>query len=72
MAKEEKKAINIDQFLVTVRKYTEIRQLTPAILNELVEKILVYAPDNSSGRREQKVEISYNCIGILDLPKKPL
>jgi site-specific DNA recombinase len=68
LAEEEKKAVNIDQFLATVRKYTEIRQLTPAILNELVEKILVYAPDSSSGKREQKVEISYNCIGILELP----
>ena len=68
LAEAEKKAVNIDQFLATVRKYTEIRQLTPAILNELVEKILVYAPDSSSGKREQKVEISYNCIGILELP----
>jgi len=68
LAEKEKKAINIDQFLATVRKYTEIKQLTPTILNELVEKILVYAPDNSSGKREQKVEISYNCIGVLELP----
>ena len=36
--------------------------------NEFVEKIIVYAPDKSAGRRVQQVEISYNCVGVIDLP----
>lgn len=69
LAEKEKKAVDVGHFLDTVRKYTEIQQLSPAILNEFIEKILIHAPDNSSGKRMQKVEICYNCIGVLELPK---
>ncbi|MBO5052535.1 MAG: DUF4368 domain-containing protein, partial [Clostridia bacterium] len=31
-------------------------------------KIVVYAPDKSSGHRKQKIEIYYNAVGIIDLP----
>jgi DNA invertase Pin-like site-specific DNA recombinase len=67
LAEKEKKAIDVDSFLSTVRKYTDIQELTPTILNEFIEKILVHAPDRSGGKREQKVEICYNCIGVLEL-----
>ena len=33
-----------------------VAQLTPEIMHELVEKIVVHAPDKSSGHREQRVE----------------
>ncbi|MDE6729108.1 MAG: recombinase family protein, partial [Oscillospiraceae bacterium] len=33
--------------------------LTPEIMHELVEKIVVHAPDKSSGNREQRVEIYF-------------
>ena len=38
------------------------------MLNDLVDKILVHAPDKSSGHRKQKIEIYYNAVGIIDLP----
>jgi len=34
----------------------------------LVDKILVHAPDKSSGHRKQKIEIYYNAVGIINLP----
>ena len=60
--------MNLDRFLAIVKKYTEIEKLTPTILNEFVEKIIVHAPDKSTGKRVQQVEISYNCVGMIDLP----
>jgi hypothetical protein len=39
-----------------------------AIINEFIGKILIHAPDKTSGKRTQKVEIFYNSVGILDLP----
>jgi hypothetical protein len=35
---------------------------------ECIEKIVVHAPDKSSGHRKQKVEIYYNCVGIIAVP----
>ena len=33
--------------------------LTPEIMHELIEKIVVHAPDKSSGHRTQEIEIHY-------------
>lgn len=37
----------------------EIKKLTPEIMHELIEKIVVHAPDKSSDRRKQKIEIHF-------------
>lgn len=66
----EEKALNIKSFLKCVRKYTEPSELTPDILHELVEKIIVYAPDKSSGRRTQQIDIHYNFVGKIPLSQE--
>ena len=38
----EKKDTDIKQFISNVKKYTEITELTPEILNELIEKIIIH------------------------------
>ena len=55
-------------FAAIVRKYVGIRELTPTIVNEFIKKIIVYAPDKSSGHRRQKVELVWNFIGEVNLP----
>ena len=66
----EKQSLNIKSFLKCVKKYTEPHELTPDILHELVEKIVVYAPDKSSGHRTQQIDIYYNFVGKIPLSKE--
>ena len=40
-------------------KYEHITELTPEIMHELIEKIVIHAPDKSSGHRTQENEIHY-------------
>lgn len=41
-------------------------ELTPYALRELVKAVYVEAPDNkSSGKRKQKIHISYDLIGFI-------
>ena len=47
---------------------TDPQELTAQMVNDLVDKIIVHAPDKSSGHRKQKIEIYYNAVGIIDLP----
>ncbi len=54
---------NVQRFLKIVRKYTQPTELTPALLREFVDKIIVHAPDKSSGHRVQQIDILYNFIG---------
>ena len=64
---EQDKA-DFDSFATIVRKYVGIRELTPTIVNEFVKKIIVHAPDKSSGHRRQKIELVWNFIGEVNLP----
>ncbi len=64
----EEQLKDLKQLLANVRKYTDPEELTAEMLNDLVDKILVHAPDKSSGHRKQKIEIYYNAVGIIDLP----
>lgn len=59
-------AVNVQSFLKIVRKYTQPTELTPALLREFVEKIVVHAPDKSSGHRVQRIDVHYNFIGEID------
>ena len=62
---QEEQAENIDRFISKVRKYLNLDELTPAILNDMVKAVYVHAPDKSKGYREQQIDISYDLIGIL-------
>ena len=62
----ETKEDNVQEFLKIVRKYTEPSELTPEMLRELVEKVVVHAPDKSSGHRVQRIDVYYNFIGEVD------
>ena len=65
LAEQGEKAANVEKFLAIVRKYTDIQELTPTLLREFVDKIVVHEPDRISGKREQKIDIYYNFVGEL-------
>lgn len=67
--KEKKSKSSAASFLRTVRKYTEIEKLTPFILKELVEKIVVHQSVGVGTNRTQQLDIYYNFVGILDTPE---
>ena len=72
LQQEEKKGVDVKRFLAIVKKYTDLTELTPEILREFIDKIIVHAPDKSSGRRLQEIEIIYNHIGEFDRSKVTL
>jgi DNA invertase Pin-like site-specific DNA recombinase len=57
-----------EQFISLVQRYTDFTELTPMMLAEFIEKIIVYEADRSSGEREQAVDIHLNFIGKFDVP----
>lgn len=62
----EAQAVNIKSFLKIVKKYTEPTELTPQLLHEFVDKIVVHEADKSSGHRVQRIDVHYNFIGEID------
>lgn len=55
----EQKSSGVTAFLKVVHKYEHIETLTPEIMHELVDKIVVHEPDKSSGKRVQDIEIHF-------------
>ena len=55
----EQKSADVTAFISVVQKYEHITELTPEIMHELIEKIVVYAPDKSDGHRTQQIEIHF-------------
>ena len=62
----EMQTVNVKSFLKIVKKYTEPTELTPQLLHEFVDKIIVHEADKSSGHRVQRIDVHYNFIGEID------
>ena len=69
LSQEEQQSVNVKSFLFTVKKYTEIPELTSEIVHEFIDRIIVHEADKSSGKRIQEIEIIYNHIGVFDRSK---
>mgnify|MGYP000330978660 CR=1 FL=1 len=62
---QERQNENIERFIRTADKYVDIEEIDPCMLRELIKAIYVEAPDKSSGKRKQKIHISYDLIGFI-------
>ena len=63
----DERVINVSRFVKTVKQYSKITELTPELLNKMLGKIVIHAPDKSSGKRVQQIDIHYSFdVGMLD------
>jgi len=65
LEEQEQRTGDVDRFIEKCKKYVGLEELTPTILNDLVHKVYVEAPDKSSGKRKQHIHVSYDLLGML-------
>ncbi len=70
--KEDSRVYSKNQFLKAVRKFMQMKTLTPTMLHELVERIDVYHIQGTGKNRTQRLVIHYKFVGVLDLPQSPV
>ena len=70
LKKDESKRMDIDDFLETVRRYTDATTITKRMVAELIDHIEVYHAEKQDGITNQRVVIYYNCIGDFDVPDR--
>ena len=70
LKKDESKRMDIDDFLETVRRYTDVTTITKRMVAELIDHIEVYHAEKQDGVTNQRVVIHYNCIGAFDVPDR--
>lgn len=62
---QERQIEDLEQFIQRARRYTDLTELTPYALRELIKAVYVEAPDKSSGKRKQRVHIEYDLVGYI-------
>ena len=65
---QDDKTENVSAFIQKVKRYTEIKELTPAIVNEFINHILVSKKQVIDGKTVYPIDIYYNGVGIINAP----
>ena len=61
-----------DRFIELAKKYRDFSELTGTMINEFIEKIIVYEAQTIDHERVQDVDIYLNFIGKFELPPQEL
>ena len=64
----EQRVMDLRLILRTLREITDIKELTPTLVNSLIERIEVHNSDKSSGHSHVKVDIYFTAVGMIDIP----
>ena len=64
----EQKSVDLRLLLRTFREMTDIQELTPTLVNSLIERIEVHNNDKSSGHCFVKVDIYFTGVGMICIP----
>ena len=62
------KAGDLQKFIQRARQVTRLTELTPEIVHEFIDKIVVSKPEKIDGKRHQRVDVHYNTIGLWCAP----
>lgn len=63
----DQKAVDLRLLLKTLRELTDVNELTPTIVNSLIDRIEVHNNDKSSGHCYVKVDIYFSAVGMIDI-----
>lgn len=61
----DKQQINTEMFIEIIRNYRDIRKLTPQIVSDLIDKIVVGERQNIDGVWVQQFDIYYRFVGLI-------
>ena len=64
----EQKSADTRLLIRTFREMTDISELTPIVVNKLIERIEVHNNDKSSGHCYVKVDIYFTGVGMISIP----
>jgi hypothetical protein len=57
-----------DMFIDLVKRYTDFSELTTPMLNEFIERVVVYEGEGRGSNRHVRVDIHLNFIGAFEIP----
>ena len=64
----EQDKVDLRAFLETIRQCTDIKELTPAIVNRLIRRIEVHNSEKIDGRKQVRLDVYFTAVGLIDIP----
>jgi len=68
----EANSMNGELFIELAKKHTDFSQLTPMMINEFIDRVLVHEAEGIGADRTQEVEIYLNYIGQFSVPQEEI
>ena len=75
LAKNAEAKVSAEKFMQIVRKHTNFEELTPTLLREFIDKIVVHEAEALDGKRHgkqrrQQIDIYYSFVGRVEIPSE--
>ena len=64
----EKKTVDMKTLYQGLMEFTEIKELTPTIVNKLIKRIEIHNPEKKHAHNSVKVDITFTAIGLFQNP----
>lgn len=59
---------DVGQFLQLAHRYSDLRELDAATVNELIEKIVIHSPEKIGGKKHVTIEVYFTYVGKIRIP----
>ena len=66
--KLNKKTVDMRMLSQGLREFTDMKELTPEIVNKLIQRIEIHNPEKKHSRKSVKVDIYFTAVGLIDIP----
>ncbi|MFW3578370.1 recombinase family protein [Vagococcus fluvialis] len=66
LSQQSNQLADIERFMGRIKKYTELKELTIEVANELIDRIIIHKPEGNKRNRIMKIDVHYNFVGKLD------
>ena len=68
LAELQKKSVDMKMLYQGLMEFTEVKELTPIVVNKLIERIEIHNNEKKHSHNNVKVDIYFTAIGLFDIP----
>ena len=64
----QKQTVDMNMLYQGLMEFTEMKQLTPTVVNKLIERIEIHNNEKKHSHNNVKVDIYFTAVGLFDIP----
>lgn len=68
LSQMQKNTVDLRMLLKGLREFTDLRSLTPELVNTLIRRIEIHNAEKIDGKRHVQVDIYFTAVGMINLP----